>query len=102
MATPAGLAAEPPAVGTLSAVAAPCGSLLGCLGCWGCGASGGPAGLCDCAFPAASGYVVTGCKGACDGLTLVPPAGGFCCVALAGAWPCGGEFAGAACVPAPG
>src|SRR5262249_12860570 len=76
MATPAGLAAAPPAVGTLSAAAAPTGSLGCCFGCgpWGrllcCGAvftSGS-----SCSVPDASGYVVTGCRGACDGLIVVP------------------------------
>src|SRR6476646_2768951 len=71
MATPAGLAAAPPVVGTLSAVAAPTGS----AGFFGCGASGivvwagavcaGAFGdVCSCCAPVASGYVVTGASGA--------------------------------------
>jgi len=76
MATPAGLAAAPPAVGTLSAVAATTGS-AGFLGCGDsgivvvvCGAALG-AGCC-CCVSEASGYVVTGCSGACDGFNVVP------------------------------
>ena len=82
MATPAGLAAAPPDVGTLSAVAAPTGSV--------CGLGFGPSGtvvVCagaafgdgwSCCAPEASGYVVTGCSGACDGFTLVPGDVGCC------------------------
>src|SRR6476620_1589239 len=81
MAMPAGLAAAPPDVGTLSAVAAPTGS-AGFLGC-------GPSGIvvvcgaafadgCCCDWSAASGYVVTGASGACDGFTLVPGDAGCC------------------------
>src|SRR6185503_13508028 len=76
IATPAGFAAAPPDVGTLSAVAAPTGSV--------CGLGFGPSGtvvVCagaafgdgwSCCVPEASGYVVTGCSGACEGFTLVP------------------------------
>jgi hypothetical protein len=82
IATPAGLAAAPPAVGTLSAVAAPTGSV--CV--LGCGASGivvvcAGAALCDgccCGWSEASGYVVTGFSGACDGFTVVPDGAGCC------------------------
>ena len=86
IATPAGLAAAPPAVGTLSAVAAPTGSVCGL----GFGPSGivvvvcGAAGVafddgCCCGWSEASGYVVTGFSGACDGLIVVPEGDGFCC-----------------------
>src|SRR5882724_10916674 len=85
MAMPAGLAAAPPDVGTLSAVAAPTGS-VGFLGCGASGtvvcAAGAVLGdCCSCWAPDASGYVVTGCSGACEGFTLVP---GFAGCRLAG------------------
>src|SRR5258707_14893308 len=81
MAMPAGLAAAPPDVGTLSAVAAPTGS-VGFLGCGPSGtvvcAAGAVLGdCCSCWAPDASGYVVTGCSGACDGFTLVPGDAGW-------------------------
>src|SRR5260370_618044 len=105
MAAPAGLAAAPPAVGTRSAVAAP----TGCVGCcdFGCGASGGFV-LCElmlcgvaedslCAAPVASGYVVTGCRGPCEGsmvagLGLFPFGEGFVGCVCAGAVVAGGSF----------
>src|SRR5579864_5372390 len=83
IAIPAGLAAAPPVVGTLSAVAAPTGSVCGL----GFGASGTVVVVCgsalgdvwSCCAPEASGYVVTGASGACDGFTLVPGDAGCCC-----------------------
>ena len=81
MATPAGLAAAPPEVGTLSAVAAPTGSAV----FFGCGPSGIVVVVCGaalgdgcCCVSEASGYVVTGFSGACDGFTVVPDGEGCC------------------------
>src|ERR1051325_9831931 len=90
MAIPAGFAAAPPVVGTLSAVAAPTGSV--CVLGFGpsgivvvCGAASG-AGCC-CCVSEASGYVVTGASGAWDGFKLVPGDAGCCC----GCWFAGAE-----------
>src|SRR5215468_9536125 len=64
MATPAGLAAAPPAVGTLSAAAAPTGS-AGFLGFGPSGTvvacAGAAIGSSACCVSFALGYVVTGC-----------------------------------------
>src|SRR5262249_39601889 len=100
MATPAGLATAPPAVGTFSAVAAPCGSAGWSLGCGALGvvrpACPGVAPGCVCwSAPEASGEVVTGCSGAVAGFTVVPLAG-----ILAG-WLCDCPDSGV-CEPAAG